>query len=121
MGLKSDLLNGTAARGALANAARPAPGRAMRAVADLLSTADPMASRCRGCGDPIAPANDTDARILPNALGGRLKPRGILCRVCNTELDRLADNALVNAFGTWPTMLDIPRDRGKNPPKIVLS
>ena len=27
----------------------------------------------------------------------------------------------MNAFGAWPTMLDVPRDHGRNPPKIVLS
>ncbi|KAI95196.1 hypothetical protein T281_06870 [Rhodomicrobium udaipurense JA643] len=34
-------------------------------------------------------------------------------------LDRLADNALIKAFGDWPTLMDIPRDRGNNPSKIV--
>lgn len=34
-------------------------------------------------------------------------------------LDDLADNALIKAFGDWPTLLDIPRDRGKNPPKTL--
>jgi hypothetical protein len=121
MGLKSDLLSGTSVLSALAQAAHLAPGSGMRAVADLLSTTDLAAGKCRGCGVTITPANDSKAHILPNALGGRLKPEGILCRACNTELDRLADNALVNAFGAWPTMLDVPRDHGKNPPKIVLS
>jgi HNH endonuclease len=121
MGLKSDLLSGTAARGILTQAAHQGPVGAMRAVADLLSTTKLAASKCRGCGVTITPANDSKAHILPNALGGRLKPEGILCRACNSELDRLADNALVNAFGAWPTMLNIPRDHRKHFPKIVLS
>ena len=73
--------------------------------------------KCRLCGSDLIAPNDSEAHVIPNALGGRLKPKGILCRACNTELDDLADNALVKAFGDWPTLLDIPRDRGQNPPK----
>ncbi len=74
---------------------------------------------CRGCGDPLTDKNDSAAHIIPNAIGGRLAPMGIICRSCNTVLDKLADNALVEAFGDWPTLLDIPRQRGKNPPKLI--
>lgn len=75
--------------------------------------------KCRGCGAPLTDSNDSEAHIIPNALGGRLKPKGIICRECNTELDRIADNALVQAFGSWPTLLDVPRDRGSHPDKDV--
>lgn len=78
-----------------------------------------MTANCRGCGAALTSANDSEAHIIPKALGGRLKPKGIICRVCNTELDRLADNALINAFGHWPTLLNIPREGGGNPTKIV--
>ncbi len=74
---------------------------------------------CRGCGEPFGVVVDSDAHIIPNALGGRLKPRGILCTVCNGELDRLADNDLIKAFAQWPTMADLPRQRDGNPPVIV--
>ncbi|WP_171070345.1 HNH endonuclease [Methylobacterium terricola] len=75
--------------------------------------------KCRGCGSPITKENDSEAHIIPNALGGNLKPKGIICRECNTKLDAIADNALIEAFGDWPTLIDIPRDRGHNPPRIV--
>jgi HNH endonuclease len=75
--------------------------------------------RCRGCGDELTPANDSEAHVIPNALGGRLKLKGIICRTCNGALDRIADNRLVKAFGDWPTLMDIPRDRGVNPPKVI--
>lgn len=74
---------------------------------------------CRGCGCVLTAANDSEAHIIPKALGGRLKPKGIICRLCNTELDRVADNALIEAFGDWPTLLDIPREGGGNPTKII--
>jgi hypothetical protein len=66
-------------------------------------------------------SNNSEAHIIPNALGGRLKPKGILCRTCNGELGSLADNALFEAFGAWPTLLDLPRDHGSNAPKSVVS
>lgn len=74
---------------------------------------------CRGCGDPLTDANDSAAHVIPNALGGRLDPTGIICRKRNTLLNKLVDNALVEAFGDWPTLIDIPRHRGKNPPKVA--
>lgn len=73
--------------------------------------------KCHLCCSELTSGNDSEAHIIPNALGGRLKPKGIICQTCNTMLDELADNALIKAFGDWPTLLDIPRDRGKNPPK----
>jgi hypothetical protein len=75
--------------------------------------------KCRGCGATLTAANDSEAHVIPNALGGHLKPKGIICRICNTKLDALADNALIEAFGDWPTLLDIPRDRGTNPSKLI--
>jgi hypothetical protein len=75
--------------------------------------------KCRLCNSDLTSSNDSEAHIIPNALGGRLKPKGILCQSCNTMLDDLADNALIKAFGDWPTLLDIPRDRGRNPPKTL--
>lgn len=74
---------------------------------------------CRGCNSPLDSMNDSEAHIIPNALGGRLAPKGIICQSCNTELDRYADYSLIKAFGDWPTLLDIPRQRGKNPPKLI--
>ena len=75
--------------------------------------------RCRGCDEPLSAQNDSEAHIIPNALGGRVKPKGIICRTCNSELDKVADNALIRAFRDWPTLLDIPRDRGSNPAKVI--
>jgi hypothetical protein len=51
--------------------------------------------------------------------GGRLKSKGIIRQKCNGVLDRIADNPLVKAFGDWPTLMDIRRDRGPNPPKLI--
>ncbi|SNT02237.1 HNH endonuclease [Tardiphaga sp. OK246] len=78
-----------------------------------------LVKKCRGCGAPLTSVNDSAAHVFPNALGGRLKPKGIICQTCNTALDKAADNALVKAFGDWPTLLNFPRDEGKHPAKLV--
>ncbi len=75
--------------------------------------------RCHGCDTPLNPENDSEAHIIPKALGGRLAPKGLICRKCNTALDVAADHALVEAFGAWPTLLNIPRQGGGNPPKQI--
>ncbi|MDW3098675.1 MAG: HNH endonuclease [Alphaproteobacteria bacterium] len=74
---------------------------------------------CHGCGLTLSAANHSVAHVIPNALGGRLKLKNVLCRDCNTKLDEVADNALVEAFSAWPTLLGIARDRGANPAKLV--
>jgi hypothetical protein len=92
MGLKSDLLSGTSVLGALAQAAHLAPGSRMRVVADLLSTTDLVAGKCRGCGVTITPANDSKAHILPNALA-----------VASSRKASSAAHATRNSIG-WRTM-----------------
>ena len=76
-------------------------------------------ANCRGCGNHLTDENDSEAHIIPNALGGRLARTGIVCRTCNGKLDEVADNALVEAFGHWPTLLNIPRQRGDNPSRTI--
>lgn len=77
----------------------------------------PSAPMCNGCGlHPLTKEFDSEAHIIPNALGGRLAPKGLICRECNTLLDQIADNPLIRAFGPWPTLIDVPRHRDSNPP-----
>jgi hypothetical protein len=71
--------------------------------------------RCHGCNEALTAERDSDAHIIANALGGRLAPKGILCRSGNAALNELADKPLIAAFGPWPTLLNIPRDRDSNP------
>tara|TARA_R110000787_G_scaffold31706_4_gene83970 strand:+ start:2519 stop:3568 length:1050 start_codon:yes stop_codon:yes gene_type:complete len=73
------------------------------------------APHCIGCDDPLSEGNKSDAHIIPNALGGRLAPDDLICRTCNSVLDRAVDNALVKAFGGAQTLIGLPRQRGKNP------
>jgi HNH endonuclease len=72
-----------------------------------------------GCGDEITAQNDSYAHVIPNALGGRLGAKGLICRKCNNVLDKAADNALVESFGPWPTVLRISRQKGTNPSQTL--
>ena len=84
----------------------------------MSATFTPAAS-CHRCGTALDSSNDSAAHIIPNALGGRLAPRGIICRDCNTALSHLVDTELVRAFGPWPTLLNVPRQRGEHPPVML--
>jgi hypothetical protein len=80
--------------------------------------ADVEPHRCIGCNEALTARNNSDAHVIPNALGGCLSATGILCSSANGALNELADKPLIEAFGAWPTILDVPRDRAGNPPAI---
>ena len=65
---------------------------------------------------PITESNDSRAHVIPSALGGRLKPYGILSIIGNQFLNDKVDLPLVKAFQPFMTLLDGSRDRGQNAP-----
>ncbi len=75
-----------------------------------------MSKTCLITGEPIIGSNDSRAHIIPSALGGRLKPKGLLCSKANGLLNDAVDLALVRAFEPVMSLLDGSRDRGSNPP-----
>ena len=72
--------------------------------------------RCLITGDVLTAENDSRAHIIPSALGGRLKPYGVLCRQANTDLGDTVDQLLIDALYPIMAQLDGSRDRGKNQP-----
>jgi len=64
---------------------------------------------------PITERNDSRAHVIPSALGGRLKPYGILSTDANQLLNDKVDLPLVKAFQPLMTLLGGSRDRGRNP------
>lgn len=65
---------------------------------------------------PITATNDSSAHIIPSALGGRLKPKGLLSKSGNAILGRKFDTALVKALAPMMTLIGASRDRGENQP-----
>ena len=73
-------------------------------------------SRCILTGVPLTRANNSRAHVIPSALGGRLKPWGILSREANTRLGDTIDLLLIEALSPFMTHLSASRDRGENQP-----
>lgn len=73
-----------------------------------------MKKRCILTGVELNADNDSKAHVIPSALGGRLKPTGILSKDANTRIGDLIDLPLTKAFQSIMTLIDGSRDRGKN-------
>lgn len=70
---------------------------------------------CILTGEPIEASNDSKGHIIPSALGGRLKPKGLLTQKANTELNDKLDAPLIRALAPVMALLGGSRDSGKNP------
>jgi hypothetical protein len=75
-----------------------------------------MTKHCLITEEPITPENDTKAHVLPSAVGGRLRPRGILSKNGNNLLGDKIDLPLIQAFQSLMNLLNGSRDRGQNRP-----
>lgn len=75
-----------------------------------------MVKHCIVTGIEITPDNDSKAHVIPSALGGRLKPLGILSSEGNGLLGDKIDLPLIEAFQSLMNRLDGSRDRGDNQP-----
>ena len=83
----------------------------------MISDAHPSEqNRCIITGDLITDENDSKAHIIPSALGGRLKPLGILSEHANGLLEDKFDFPLIVAFQSLMNLLNGSRDRGENQP-----
>ncbi len=60
--------------------------------------------------------NDSKAHVLPSALGGRFKPKGILSKTANEALNDKFDLPLIQALSPFMALLGGARDRGENKP-----
>lgn len=78
-----------------------------------------MTKRCIITGNIITPENDSRAHVIPSALGGRLKPLGILSRDANALLGDKIDLPLIQAFQSLMNLVNGSRDRGQNTPTRV--
>lgn len=73
------------------------------------------APRCIITDEPLTAENDSRAHVIPSALGGRLKPLGVLSRAANTLLGDTVDQLLIDALYPIMAQIDGSRDRGSNP------
>lgn len=76
---------------------------------------------CYVCGCNITKNNTYKEHIILNSLGGRLISPSIICNSCAPKFDPI-DTALSSQLNLYGLMLNIERDRGKNPPiKVKVS
>ena len=73
--------------------------------------------RCALCEVEITDQNDANEHIIPNAIGGRKKIRGFICRNCNNVTGHQWDNVLAKQFETLCLLLGIRRGAGRIPSK----
>lgn len=70
---------------------------------------------CAICGVCITASNNTREHIIQNALGGRLKVRGVLCKECNSNAGKSWDAELALQLNPLSLLLGIAREHGKTP------
>src|SRR5579871_1372315 len=70
---------------------------------------------CALCEAPITAETDSEEHLVPNALGGRRKVSGFLCRGCNSETGDSWDAKLAEQLLPLCLLLDVSRERGQPP------
>lgn len=75
--------------------------------------------RCALCVMPITRSNDSAEHVLPNAVGGRLKVRGFICKDCNDRTGYTWDAELAHQLQALCLLIGVHRERGDTPPMIV--
>lgn len=70
-------------------------------------------SECYLCGKSLNEANSSVEHIIPNAIGGHLKCKNLLCKECNSNTGQNIDATLSEQLNFIANMLNIERDRGK--------
>lgn len=74
---------------------------------------------CVFCGSSISKENDSREHIIPNAIGGRRKISGFICRACNSGAGHSWDAELAKQLNALCLFFDIARERGESPREIV--
>lgn len=75
--------------------------------------------KCIVTGEKITLDNDSAAHVIPSALGGRLRPKGVLSQEGNQILNDKVDTPLIRTLGSLMTLLGGSRDRGENVPVMM--
>lgn len=71
--------------------------------------------RCALCSVPITAENESAEHIIPNAIGGRRKVHGFICRKCNSTKGNEWDAELARQMNWFSLNAGIKRERGEPP------
>ena len=72
-------------------------------------------SECALCGTEISSGNDSKEHVIPNAIGGRKKVSGFICRECNNKSGDNWEVELASQLNPLSLFFSISRDRGEVP------
>jgi len=67
---------------------------------------------CYACGDALTGASASLEHIIPNAVGGVLASRRLLCVACNNKLGHEVDKDLCNYVAPLGVLIGVRRDAG---------
>ena len=83
------------------------------------STNDATPEMCAlQCGNHVAGDNSSEEHVIPNAIGGRKKVGGFICKSCNSETGQTWDAELATQLNPLSLLLGISRKRGSAPPQV---
>lgn len=74
---------------------------------------------CLCCYAVISALNDSEEHVLTNAVGGRLKVRGLVCRACNDRTGHSWDAELADQLHSLALLIGVDRERGETPAMTV--
>jgi len=74
---------------------------------------------CIDCNRLIDELNDSREHLILNAIGGRKRVRGLLCRVCNPTAGYTWDKELASQLAPLSSLFAVKRQRGETQPQKV--
>lgn len=75
--------------------------------------------KCALCSNFISGKNKAKEHIIPNAIGGRKKTTGFICKDCNNKLGEKWDSELAKQLNWFSLTIGISRERGEAPKQVV--
>lgn len=66
---------------------------------------------CYLCGEKIDDSNKHSEHIIPNAIGGKLQSKDILCIDCGNKCGKSIDKPFINIFSVFVEQMNIRKDR----------
>jgi len=76
-------------------------------------------SKCIITGVDLTPEEESEAHVIPNALGGRYKPRGVLSKIANSDIGQYVEGPFIRRYAPLMALLGAKRQRGDHPPFTV--
>ncbi|WP_071871054.1 HNH endonuclease [Atopomonas hussainii] len=74
--------------------------------------------KCVLCDKKITKKNDTKEHLIPNAIGGRKKVKGFICKSCNNTSGDNWESELAKQLNPLSLLFGISRERGEAPSQL---